>query len=187
LVTNFEDLIPSLVLPDPDDRHVLAAAIRTSADLILTFNIKDFPAESLTPYGIEACHPDPFLVDQLDLDPQTVCLAARLHRASLRTPPKSVLDYLVRPSCPHSAESANASSQALIELLVFLEHALRGSIEIGGLVSQQIPHSSSGQLRLWYLEPCSSLVQRLGLVVAEFDRDRHGSFHSLSHDASFIC
>ena len=94
LVTNFEDLIPSLVLPDPDDRHVLAAAIRTSADLILTFNIKDFPAELLRPYGIEACHPDPFLVDQLDLDPQTVCLAARLHRASLRTPPKSVLDYL---------------------------------------------------------------------------------------------
>jgi hypothetical protein len=85
LVTNFEDLIPSLVLPDPDDRHVLAAAIRTSADLILTFNIKDFPAELLRPYGIEACHPDPFLVDQLDLDPQTVCLAARLHRASLRT------------------------------------------------------------------------------------------------------
>jgi hypothetical protein len=94
LVTNFEDLIPSLVLPDPDGRHVLAAAIRTSADLILTFNIKDFPAELLRPYGIEACHPDPFLVDQLDLDPQTLCLAARLHRASLRTPPKSVLDYL---------------------------------------------------------------------------------------------
>jgi hypothetical protein len=94
LVTNFEDLIPSLVLPDADDRHVLAAAIRTSADLILTFNIKDFPAELLRPYGIEACHPDPFLVDQLDLDPQTLCLAARLHRASLRTPPKSVLDYL---------------------------------------------------------------------------------------------
>ena len=94
MVTNFEDLIPSLVLPDPDDRHVLAAAIRTSADLILTFNIKDFPAELLRPYGIEGCHPDPFLVDQLDLDPQTLCLAARLHRASLRTPPKSVLDYL---------------------------------------------------------------------------------------------
>lgn len=90
LVNNFEDLIPSLILPDPDDRHVLAAAIRISADLILTFNIKDFPAESLAPYGIEACRPDPFLVDQPDLDPQTVCLAARLHRASLRNPPKSV-------------------------------------------------------------------------------------------------
>jgi hypothetical protein len=90
LVTNFDDLIPALTLPDPDDRHVLAAAIRTSADVILTFNIKDFPSELLTPYGIETCHPDPFLVDQLDLDPQTVCLAARLHRASLRNPPKSV-------------------------------------------------------------------------------------------------
>jgi hypothetical protein len=64
-----------LTLPDPDDRQVLAAAIRTSADVILTFNIKDFPADSLAPYGIETCHPDPFLVDQLDLDPQTVCLA----------------------------------------------------------------------------------------------------------------
>jgi hypothetical protein len=53
-------------------------------------------------------------------------------------------------------------------------------------VSQQIPYGCSGQLLLWVLKPCSSLAQRLGLVVAEFDRDRHGSFHSLSNDGTFL-
>ncbi len=92
----------------------------------------------------------------------------------------------MRPSYLGSAESANASSQALVELLVLLKHQLRSNIEIGGLVSQQIPYGCSGQLRLWVLKPCSSLAQRLGLVVAEFDRDRHGSFHSLSNDGTFL-
>ncbi|MCP9915266.1 hypothetical protein [Cyanobium sp. ATX 6F1] len=63
---------------------------------------------------------------------------------------------------------------------------MRGSIEIGGLMSQQIPYGCSGQLRLWYLEPSGSLAERLGLVVAEFDRDRHGSFYSLSNDGTFL-
>lgn len=71
--------------------------------------------------------------------------------------------------------------------MVFLEHPLRGSIEIRGLVCQQIPHGCSGQFRLWNLEPCGSFAQRLGLVVAELDRDCHGSFHSLPRDASFFC
>jgi predicted nucleic acid-binding protein len=47
LVGNYESLISSLSLPDPDDRHVLAAAIRARADVIVTFNLKDFPAEAL--------------------------------------------------------------------------------------------------------------------------------------------
>jgi hypothetical protein len=46
LVQGFEDLIPSLSLPDPDDRHVLAAAIRGRVDAIVTYNTKDFPAET---------------------------------------------------------------------------------------------------------------------------------------------
>src|SRR5260221_12337375 len=65
LVTGHESLIPSLTLPDPDDRHVLAAAIRCGADVIVTANLKHFPAEAPTPFGIQAQHPDEFLTHQL--------------------------------------------------------------------------------------------------------------------------
>lgn len=90
LVTGYENIIPTLVLPDPDDRHVLAAAIRAGADVILTFNLDDFPAEALAPHGIEARHPDEFLVHQIGLAPDVVCVAAGRHRASLKSPPKDV-------------------------------------------------------------------------------------------------
>jgi predicted nucleic acid-binding protein len=58
LVTGYEDLIPGLQLPDPDDRHVLAAAIRGHADVIVTINLRDFPSDTIGPFGIEAQHPD---------------------------------------------------------------------------------------------------------------------------------
>jgi predicted nucleic acid-binding protein len=58
LVTGYERLIETLDLPDPDDRHVLAAAIAGGADVLVTKNLKDFPADRLAPFGIEAQHPD---------------------------------------------------------------------------------------------------------------------------------
>lgn len=67
LVTGHEPLIGGLTLPDPDDRHVLAAAIRAGAQLIVTFNLKDFPEETLSSFGIEAVHPDTFLEQQFEL------------------------------------------------------------------------------------------------------------------------
>ncbi|MEZ6143738.1 MAG: PIN domain-containing protein [Zavarzinella sp.] len=94
LVTGFEDLIPSLQLPDENDRHVMAAAIRAGADVIVTFNARDFPVASLQPYGIETLHPDAFLNYQLDLAPNIVCTAAKKHRASLKKCPKTVSEYL---------------------------------------------------------------------------------------------
>lgn len=68
LVTGYEPLIAGLTLPDPDDRHVLAAAIRASADVIVTFNLKDFPPAALAPFGIEAQHPDEFVIHLIDLN-----------------------------------------------------------------------------------------------------------------------
>lgn len=94
LVTNYEDLIPSLTLPDPDDRHVLAAAIRGRADVIVTFNLSDFPPDALARSGIEAQHPDDFVVHLLDLAPGSVCAAVKRQRESLRNPPKSAEELL---------------------------------------------------------------------------------------------
>ncbi|MBI3092130.1 MAG: PIN domain-containing protein [Candidatus Tectomicrobia bacterium] len=94
LVEDFESLIDSLRLPDPTDRHVLAAAIRGRADIIVTRNIKDFPRERLDPYGIEAQLPDTFITHLLDLNAAAVVRAALEHRASLKNPPKSVAEYL---------------------------------------------------------------------------------------------
>ena len=94
LVSGYETLVPSLSLPDPDDRHVLAAAIVCKANAIVTFNLKDFPKKALKPHGIEAQHPDEFLTNQLALAPSVVCAAAEQQRKSLKNPPKTVAEYL---------------------------------------------------------------------------------------------
>ena len=94
LVSSYESLIPSLTLPDPDDRHVLAAAIHGEADVIVTFNLADFPAETLAEYGIEAAHPDEFVVSLLEQEPGVVCAAVNRQRANLMNPPKSVAEFL---------------------------------------------------------------------------------------------
>ncbi|WP_255568657.1 PIN domain-containing protein [Comamonas sp. NLF-1-9] len=76
LVTGFEYLIPSIKLPDPDDRHVVAAAIHSGASLIVTFNLKDFPFDALKPCNLAAQHPDDFIVDLLDLHPAPASASA---------------------------------------------------------------------------------------------------------------
>jgi hypothetical protein len=94
LVTGYEDLIPALSLPDPDDQHVLAAAIRAGADVIVTANLADFPAATLKQYGMEAQHPDEFINHLLSVAPTTVCGAARKQRDGLKKPPLTVEQYL---------------------------------------------------------------------------------------------
>ncbi len=96
LIENFEDLIPSLVLPDPDDRHVLAAAIRGRADVIVTYNLKDFPETAITPLGIGVQHPDEFLTHVLGLAPGVVLAALQRLRQSLKRPPLDIDTYLAR-------------------------------------------------------------------------------------------
>ena len=94
LVTNYEDLIPALRLPDKKDRHVFAAAIRAGADVIVTYNIKDFPTSELSVYGIEAQHPDEFVMHLLDLAPGAVCASVKTVRARLKNPVVSTGQYL---------------------------------------------------------------------------------------------
>ncbi|AOZ08540.1 PIN domain-containing protein [Cupriavidus malaysiensis] len=94
LVLDYEALAVELWLPDPDDRHVLAAAIRCGASVIVTFNRKDFPDDALAPFGIEARHPDEFIDNLFDLDAAAVVAAARQQRAQLKHPPMDVDRYL---------------------------------------------------------------------------------------------
>lgn len=98
LVTNYEPLVSNLTLPDPDDRHVLAAAIRSGAQIIVTFNLKDFPEDVLSAYDIEPMHPDVFIEHQLDLHQPLVISAVKQHRASLKKPPRSAEQYLEKLS-----------------------------------------------------------------------------------------
>jgi predicted nucleic acid-binding protein len=71
-VEGYEPLIPAMN-NHPKDRHVLAAAVRCGAQTIVTFNLKDFPADVLLPWNVEAQSPDDFLVHQYHLAPQVVC------------------------------------------------------------------------------------------------------------------
>ena len=86
--------IDSLILPDPDDRHVLAAAIHGEAGVIVTFNLADFPPGHLAPRGVEARHPDDFFLEILVTAADEFCDAVRLQRQGLRNPPKSVEEFL---------------------------------------------------------------------------------------------
>ena len=94
LVEGFEDLIDSLSLPDPDDRHVLAAAVRAGAQVIVTANLQDFPAHALAPYRLEAKHPDDFMVEMIDMAPALVAQVMTEQAAALKNPPRTVLELL---------------------------------------------------------------------------------------------
>jgi predicted nucleic acid-binding protein len=94
LIHDFEDLIPALSLPDANDRHILAAAIRGRADVIVTYNLKDFPVEVISVHGVTAQHPDEFLTHLIDLAPGPVLAAIQRLRRSLTKPAVSAEDYL---------------------------------------------------------------------------------------------
>ncbi len=94
LVTGHDVLVPGLNLPDADDRHVLSAAIRCNASVIVTFNERDFPESALSPFGIEAQHPDEFVENLFDLDPAAVVAAAQRQRAQLKNPAMDTEAYL---------------------------------------------------------------------------------------------
>ena len=94
VVENYEGLIQNLSLPDLDDRHVLAAAIQGKADVIVTFNIRDFPHQILSIYNLKAQHPDNFILRLFGMKPFEIIAAAFEHRRSLKNPPKKADDYL---------------------------------------------------------------------------------------------
>lgn len=116
LVTGYEDLIESLALPDPDDRHVLAAAIRANAEVIITLNLKDFPAGVLAGHSLEAQHPDEFLGSLFDAAPGPVLGTVKRQREGLRNPPKTAAELLVTLECQGLVQTV-ARLRPFVELL----------------------------------------------------------------------
>jgi len=93
-VDGHHSLTEDLTLPDPDDRHVLAAALHAGADYIVTFNLNDFPEARLGPHGLEAIGPDELAIILVDRVPEQFLEVAAQHRTSLRKPPLSPEEYL---------------------------------------------------------------------------------------------
>jgi predicted nucleic acid-binding protein len=107
-VTGYEHLADGMT-NDPKDRHVLAAAVRANAEVIVTFNLRDFPEPALKPYDVTAIHPDDFLLDQLDLHPALVVEVLQEQAASYRREPTTVaglLPLLDRTGLPRFAAEA---------------------------------------------------------------------------------
>ncbi|NCC31458.1 MAG: PIN domain-containing protein [Chloroflexia bacterium] len=86
-------LLPGIELPDPNDAHVLAAAIAGHAECIVTSNLKDFPSAVMLEYGIEAIDPDTFIINQWDLDPVNAIAAFKRMRARRKKPQSSPEDF----------------------------------------------------------------------------------------------
>lgn len=107
LVNNYSGLINSLELPDPKDRHVLAAAIKTNANIIVTNNIKDFPTDYLASFGLTAKTADDFLTDIIDLNPEQAIKAFKQLVLNRRNPDLDefqVLDILRKRGLKDTAD-----------------------------------------------------------------------------------
>ncbi|WP_430906134.1 PIN domain-containing protein [Maribacter sp. 2-571] len=107
LVTNYEPLIETLELPDAKDRHVMAAAIKTNANVIVTNNLKDFPKEYLSRFGLSAKSADDFITDIIDLNHEKAVQAFRklvLNRRNPSLDEYEVLDVLRKNGLKESAD-----------------------------------------------------------------------------------
>ena len=107
-VVDYSDLVDSMNC-HPKDRHVLAAAVRGRAEVLVTFNLKDFPPAAIRGHAITVLHPDDFLLDQLDLHPALVRTALSSQVADAQRPPLTVprlLGILSRSGVPRFAAEA---------------------------------------------------------------------------------
>jgi predicted nucleic acid-binding protein len=95
IVSDHEALIEGLHLRDAEDRHVLAAAIKAGAQVIVTAD-KDFVPEDLAPWDVEAKHPDDFVLDQIDIDGRRVWACVEQIAISRKRRPETVEDVLTQ-------------------------------------------------------------------------------------------
>jgi hypothetical protein len=95
---------------EPTDRHVLDAAVAADSELIVTFDTSDFPPEACEPLGVEATHPDDFLLDLHDLNREVVRAALEQQAADLNPPwpLEELLGALSKAGVPRFAEAIRA-------------------------------------------------------------------------------
>lgn len=117
LVTDYDQFIASCDgLPDPDDKHVLAAALKTRAATIVTENLKDFPAAILAPLNIEARSADEFIADTIALDPGRAVAAIRQMRERFKLPDKTAEMLLLDMEAAGLTETADALRPHVLSL-----------------------------------------------------------------------
>lgn len=107
LVEGYEYIIPTIELSDLNDRHVVAAAVVGHADAIVTFNLKDFPAELIDKFGVDVQHPDDFLMNQLQLRQFDALEVMRKVRGRYRNPQlsaKEFIELVSRNGLPQTAQ-----------------------------------------------------------------------------------
>ena len=93
IVRDYDHLIEQLDLPDPSDRHVLAAAMVASADIVVTSNLGDFPTADVPP-SITVLSPDDFILSLIHADLESVATVIEQQAAALRNPPMTIADLL---------------------------------------------------------------------------------------------
>ncbi len=90
------DRLEPAMTSDGKSRHVLAAAVVSRAQAVVTLNLRDFPPTACEPFAVDALHPDAFPLDLLNLGPQQVFEAVERQAAVLRRPPISLDGLLQR-------------------------------------------------------------------------------------------
>ncbi len=108
-VAGYEGLVPTIQIPDAGDRHVVAAALRGGADVIVTCNLADFPAGPLQSLGLEAQSPDAFLLERFEERPDRVLEALREQVAAYRRPPATVDELLADLEARHGLTDFSAA------------------------------------------------------------------------------
>lgn len=94
----YRHLIEAVTLPDPGDRHVVAAAIASKASYVITFNLSDFPADKLNQFGVSALLPDEFVLRLIALGSEEVLECLEEQRARYRKPPQTLSELLAKLS-----------------------------------------------------------------------------------------
>jgi predicted nucleic acid-binding protein len=111
-IEGYATLQAAIALPDPADRHVVAAAVRGGADVIVTNNLRDFPADVLGPLGLDAQSPDAFLLERFHERPDLVMAALREQVSAYRRPPVTVGDLISALDDRHGLQAFASSARA---------------------------------------------------------------------------